>query len=49
MLIGERMSHPVIALQPNTTISDALNLFRRENPQGPGDQRWKFDRNCLNS
>lgn len=30
MLIGERMSHPVITLQPNTPITEALNLFRRE-------------------
>jgi acetoin utilization protein AcuB len=30
MLIGERMSHPVITLPPDKPIIDALNLLRRE-------------------
>jgi len=31
MLIGERMSHPVIFIQIDMPIIDALNLLRREN------------------
>ena len=30
MLIGERMSHPVIFIPPDMPIVDAMNLFRRE-------------------
>lgn len=30
MLVGERMSHPVITVPPETTVVDALNLMRRE-------------------
>jgi acetoin utilization protein AcuB len=30
MFVGERMSHPVIAIPPDTPIIDALNLMRRE-------------------
>lgn len=30
MLAGERMSHPVISLSPETPIHDALNLFKKE-------------------
>lgn len=30
MLIGERMSHPVITITPDIPIIDALNLLRRE-------------------
>lgn len=30
MLVGERMSHPVIALTPETSIHDALHLLRSE-------------------
>lgn len=30
MFVGERMSHPVIAIPPDTPIVDALNLMRRE-------------------
>jgi acetoin utilization protein AcuB len=30
MLVGERMSHPVISIQPNMPIADASNLMRRE-------------------
>lgn len=30
MLAGERMSHPVISLPPETPIHDALNLFKKE-------------------
>jgi len=30
MLVGERMSHPVISLAPDMPILDALSLFKRE-------------------
>ncbi|NOY99014.1 MAG: CBS domain-containing protein [Chloroflexi bacterium] len=30
MLVGERMSHPVISLSPDMPIHDALNLFKQE-------------------
>ncbi|MGD2156647.1 MAG: CBS domain-containing protein [Anaerolineales bacterium] len=30
MLVGERMSHPVITIPPNMPINEALNLMRRE-------------------
>jgi acetoin utilization protein AcuB len=30
MLVGERMSHPVISVSPETPIHDALALFKRE-------------------
>lgn len=30
MLIGERMSHPVISIAPETPIHDALALFKKE-------------------
>lgn len=30
MLVGERMSHPVITIPPEMTINEALNLMRRE-------------------
>jgi acetoin utilization protein AcuB len=30
MFVGERMSHPVIAIPPDTPIVDALNLMKRE-------------------
>lgn len=30
MLVGERMSHPVIYIAPDVTIHDALDLMRRE-------------------
>jgi acetoin utilization protein AcuB len=30
MLVGERMSHPVITIQPEMPIVDALNLMKRE-------------------
>jgi acetoin utilization protein AcuB len=30
MLVGERMSHPVIPVHPDTTIPEALDLMRRE-------------------
>lgn len=30
MLVGERMSHPVISIQPDMPIVDALNLMKRE-------------------
>ncbi|MBM3125843.1 MAG: CBS domain-containing protein [Chloroflexi bacterium] len=30
MFVGERMSHPVITLTPETSIHDALALFRKE-------------------
>jgi acetoin utilization protein AcuB len=31
MLVGERMSHPVIYIAPNLPINEALNLMRKEN------------------
>jgi acetoin utilization protein AcuB len=30
MLVGERMSHPVITIRPDLPIIDALNLMKRE-------------------
>ncbi|HZD55582.1 MAG TPA: CBS and ACT domain-containing protein [Anaerolineales bacterium] len=30
MLVGERMSHPVISINPDMPITDALNLMKRE-------------------
>lgn len=30
MLVGKRMSHPVISISPSLPISEALNLMRRE-------------------
>ncbi len=30
MLVGERMTHPVISISPDMTVIDALNLMRRE-------------------
>jgi acetoin utilization protein AcuB len=30
MLVGKRMSHPVITISPDTPIIDALNLMKRE-------------------
>jgi acetoin utilization protein AcuB len=30
MLVGERMSHPIIPVAPNTPIPEALDLMRRE-------------------
>jgi len=30
MLVGERMSHPVISVSPETPINDALALFKKE-------------------
>jgi acetoin utilization protein AcuB len=30
MFVGERMSHPVITLSPDTPIHDAVELFRKE-------------------
>ena len=30
MFVGERMSHPVISVSPDTPIHDALDLFRKE-------------------
>jgi acetoin utilization protein AcuB len=30
MLVGERMSHPVFTVHPETPIQDALNLMRKE-------------------
>ena len=30
MLVGDRMSHPVITISPDLPISEALNLMRRE-------------------
>lgn len=30
MLVGERMSHPVITISPDIPIAEALNLMRRE-------------------
>ena len=31
MLVGERMSHPVVTVTSKTPINDALNLMRKEN------------------
>lgn len=31
MLVGERMSHPVITIHPDTPMQDALSLMRKEN------------------
>lgn len=31
MLVGNRMSHPVITIHPNTSVEDALNLMVNEN------------------
>ena len=30
MLVGERMSHPVISVLPSMPINEALNLMNRE-------------------
>ncbi len=30
MLVGERMSHPIISIAPDMPVHDALNLFKRE-------------------
>jgi acetoin utilization protein AcuB len=30
MLVGERMSHPVITIQPDVPIQEALNMMKRE-------------------
>jgi len=30
MLVGERMSHPIISIAPDMSVHDALNLFKRE-------------------
>jgi len=30
MLVGERMSHPVITIRPDMPIADALNMMKRE-------------------
>lgn len=30
MLVGERMSHPVISIDPETSIHDAINLMKKE-------------------
>ena len=30
MLVGERMTHPVISIRPDMPIVDALNLMKRE-------------------
>ena len=30
MLVGERMSHPIISIAPDTPVHDALNMFKRE-------------------
>ena len=30
MLVGERMSHPVITILPSMPINEALNLMKRE-------------------
>ena len=30
MLVGERMSHPVIHIQPDLPVPDALDLMRRD-------------------
>jgi acetoin utilization protein AcuB len=30
MLVGERMSHPLISVSPETPIHDAVNLFKKE-------------------
>ncbi len=30
MLVGERMSHPIISIVPDMPVHDALNLFKRE-------------------
>ncbi|HUV91708.1 MAG TPA: CBS domain-containing protein [Anaerolineales bacterium] len=30
MLVGERMSHPVITVNPDMPIQEALNLMRKE-------------------
>jgi len=31
MLVGERMSHPVISVAPETPVHDALAMFKKEN------------------
>ncbi|RJP55708.1 MAG: CBS domain-containing protein [Anaerolineaceae bacterium] len=31
MFVGERMSHPVITVSPDTPVHDALAMFRKEN------------------
>lgn len=31
MLVGERMTHPVITIEPDTPVQEALNMMRREN------------------
>ncbi|MBN1452574.1 MAG: CBS domain-containing protein [Anaerolineales bacterium] len=30
MLVGERMSHPIISMAPDMPVHDALNMFKRE-------------------
>ena len=30
MLVGERMTHPVIPVHPETSVPEALTLMRRE-------------------
>lgn len=30
MLVGERMSHPIISIAPDMPVHDALNMFKRE-------------------
>ena len=30
MLVGERMSHPIISITPDMPLHDALNMFKRE-------------------
>ena len=30
MLVGERMSHPIISITPDMPVHDALNMFKRE-------------------
>jgi CBS domain-containing protein len=30
MLVGERMTHPVIVIRPDTPMYNALNLMRKE-------------------
>ncbi len=48
MLIGERMSHPVITITPDIPIIDALNLLRRENiRRAPVIKAWQVGWDCL--
>jgi acetoin utilization protein AcuB len=30
MLVGERMSHPIISIAPDMPVHDALDMFKRE-------------------